>query len=117
MIQKRKISDDGIKNSNVKLIPKGTTLLSFKLSIGKTAIAGKDLYTNEAGAALGAPLLERAVARAVGPRQREQRASARPLRQPQMLTNRTITADMAVEWREDKAEATLLLVDTESAGA
>ena len=32
-------------------------------------------------------------------------------------TNRTITADMAVEWREDKAEATLLLVDTESAGA
>ncbi len=49
---KEKISDDGIKNSNVKLIPKGTTLLSFKLSIGKTAIAGKDLYTNEAIAGL-----------------------------------------------------------------
>lgn len=32
------------------------------------------------------------------------------------VTNRTITADMAVEWREDKAEATLLLVDTEPAG-
>ena len=31
--------------------------------------------------------------------------------------NRNITADVAVEWREDKAEATLLLVDTESAGA
>lgn len=31
--------------------------------------------------------------------------------------SRTITADMAVEWREDKTEATLLLVDTESAGA
>ena len=31
--------------------------------------------------------------------------------------SRTITADMAVEWREDKAEAILLLVDTESAGA
>lgn len=30
---------------------------------------------------------------------------------------RTITADVAVEWREDKANATLLLVDTESAGA
>ncbi len=49
---KEKITEDGIKNSNVKLIPKGTTLLSFKLSIGKTAIAGKDLYTNEAIAGL-----------------------------------------------------------------
>ncbi len=36
----------------MKLIPKGTTLLSFKLSIGKTAMAGADLYTNEAIAAL-----------------------------------------------------------------
>jgi len=49
---KEKITDEAVKKSNVKLIPKGTTLFSFKLSIGKTAIAGKDLYTNEAIAAL-----------------------------------------------------------------
>jgi len=49
---KEKLSESGINNSNVKLIPKNTTLLSFKLSIGKTAIAGKDLYTNEAIAGL-----------------------------------------------------------------
>ncbi len=49
---KEKITDAAVRDSNVKLVPKGTTLLSFKLSIGKTAIAGADLYTNEAIAAL-----------------------------------------------------------------
>lgn len=49
---KEKITDEGVQNSNVKLISAGTTLLSFKLSIGKTAIAGVDLYTNEAIAGL-----------------------------------------------------------------
>lgn len=49
---KEKITDLAVENSNVKLIPKNTTLLSFKLSIGKTAIAGRDLYTNEAIAGL-----------------------------------------------------------------
>ena len=49
---KEKITDEAVSKSNVKLIPKGTTLLSFKLSIGKTAIAGKELYTNEAIAGL-----------------------------------------------------------------
>ncbi len=46
-----RITDSGVQHSNVKLIKKGTPLMSFKLSIGKTAIAGKDLYTNEAIAA------------------------------------------------------------------
>lgn len=45
---KERITDLGVKNSNVKLIPKGTVMMSFKLSIGKIAIAGVDLYTNEA---------------------------------------------------------------------
>lgn len=46
------ITDAGVEHSNVKLIKKGTVLLSFKLSIGKVAITGCDLYTNEAIAAL-----------------------------------------------------------------
>ena len=49
---KEKITDKAILDSNVKPIPKDTTLLSFKLSIGRVAIAGKELYTNEAIAAL-----------------------------------------------------------------
>ena len=47
-----KITDLGVKKSNVKLIPKDTILFSFKLSIGKIAISGCDLYTNEAIAGL-----------------------------------------------------------------
>jgi type I restriction enzyme M protein len=48
----RKITDKGVKNSNVKLLMRGTLLFGFKLSIGKMAFAGKDLYTNEAIAGL-----------------------------------------------------------------
>lgn len=49
---KEKINNVGVQNSNVKLLEKDTVLFSFKLSIGKTAIAGKSLYTNEAIAGL-----------------------------------------------------------------
>ena len=42
------ITDEAITATGIKLIPKNTLLMSFKLSIGKTAITAKDLYTNEA---------------------------------------------------------------------
>ncbi|MBK8469826.1 MAG: restriction endonuclease subunit S [Actinomycetales bacterium] len=45
------ISDLGVRSSNVKLVPAGTPIMSFKLTIGRTALAGRDLYTNEAIAA------------------------------------------------------------------
>ena len=45
---KETLSDLGVSKSSVKLLPKDTVLFSFKLSIGKTAIAGVPLYTNEA---------------------------------------------------------------------
>lgn len=45
---KEEITESAIKDCGCKLIPKGTILMSFKLSIGKLAFAGKDLYTNEA---------------------------------------------------------------------
>lgn len=43
-----RITDLGIRHSNAKLFKKGTVLLSFKLTVGRVAIAGRDLYTNEA---------------------------------------------------------------------
>ena len=46
------ISDEGIKNSPVKLIEAGTPLMSFKLTIGKATIPAVPVYTNEAIVAL-----------------------------------------------------------------
>lgn len=46
------ITDIAVKNLYCKKVPKGSVLYSFKLSIGKLGIAGVDLYTNEAIAAL-----------------------------------------------------------------
>lgn len=48
---KEKITDKAIEDSNCKKIPKGSLLYSFKLSVGLTAFAGQELYTNEAIAA------------------------------------------------------------------
>lgn len=49
---KEKITTLGVSESGSRLIPTGTVLLSFKLSIGKVAVADIDTYTNEAIAAL-----------------------------------------------------------------
>ncbi|NKQ38979.1 MAG: hypothetical protein HF967_05840 [Methanosarcinales archaeon] len=45
---KSMISKEGIINSNVKKIPKGSLLFSFKLSVGYVSFSNVDLYTNEA---------------------------------------------------------------------
>ena len=42
------ITDAGINASGIKVVPQGTVIMSFKLSIGKTAITAQDMYTNEA---------------------------------------------------------------------
>lgn len=48
---KEQITEVAIRETRIKIVPKGTILFSFKLSIGKVAITGKDIYTNEAIAA------------------------------------------------------------------
>ena len=49
---KERITRIGAAKSGSKRIPQGTLLLSFKLSLGKRAVSGCDLFTNEAIAAL-----------------------------------------------------------------
>ncbi|MDF4613047.1 restriction endonuclease subunit S [Vibrio parahaemolyticus] len=49
---KERISDLGVAKSNVSLIPKGTIVMSFKLTIGRRAFLNIDTYTNEAICAL-----------------------------------------------------------------
>lgn len=50
---KERISDSAA--ATTKVVPAGTLMMSFKLSIGKLAFAGCDLYTNEAIAAFHLP--------------------------------------------------------------
>ena len=45
---KEKITDIAVKESGIKLIPKNTVIMSFKLSIGKVKIVNEDIYSNEA---------------------------------------------------------------------
>lgn len=45
---KEGITDDAVKESGIKVIPKNTVIMSFKLSIGKTAISTIPLFSNEA---------------------------------------------------------------------
>ena len=45
---KETISDRGIAESRIKLVPANTLIMSFKLSLGKTAITVEPTYTNEA---------------------------------------------------------------------
>ena len=47
---KEYVSDKGA--AICKIVPKGTLLVSFKLTLGRLAFAGRDLFTNEAIAAL-----------------------------------------------------------------
>jgi type I restriction enzyme S subunit len=45
---KEYISDLAVEESGIKLIPANTVVMSFKLSIGKTAITSGEMYSNEA---------------------------------------------------------------------
>ncbi len=45
---KEYLSDSAVEDSGIKVIPANTVVMSFKLSIGKTAITAEDMYSNEA---------------------------------------------------------------------
>ena len=45
---KEKISASAVQESGIKSVPANTVIMSFKLSLGKTAITQEPVYTNEA---------------------------------------------------------------------
>lgn len=48
---REEITNKAVEKSKIKLVPQDTVIMSFKLSVGKVAITGDDMYTNEAIAA------------------------------------------------------------------
>ena len=42
------ISNEAVQESGIRIIPKNTVIMSFKLSIGKVAITAEDMFSNEA---------------------------------------------------------------------
>ena len=45
---KEEISEVAVRESGIKSVPANTVIMSFKLSLGKTAITKEEVYTNEA---------------------------------------------------------------------
>ncbi len=45
---KERITDEAVEESGIKIVPPNTVIMSFKLSLGKTAITREPIYTNEA---------------------------------------------------------------------
>ena len=45
---KERISDKAVEETGIREIPANTVIMSFKLSIGKTAITSEPMYSNEA---------------------------------------------------------------------
>ena len=48
MDTREKLTKEAVDNYNVKVIPKNTIILSFKLTIGRIAITSQEMATNEA---------------------------------------------------------------------
>ncbi len=45
---KERLADEAVSKFNVKIVPRGTVVMSFKLTVGKVVILSDDMATNEA---------------------------------------------------------------------